>query len=378
MKSKKVFVSGCYDLLHSGHIAFLKTAAQYGDLYVAIGTDANLLSLKRKQPHFSQDERVYMVNSIRFVKKAFIAAGSGILDFEPDLRRIKPDIFIVNDDGHTPEKERLCKALGIKYKILKRVPEDGLPARSSSSIKKELQFPYRICISGGWMDQPWVSQFHPGSAVVAQLWPTHDFNDRSGMATSSRKVAIDIWGNQYPGGDALSNAKILFGAENPPGSKYISGSQDHLGLLIPGISRLHYAGGYWPETIDSTVDKETCEWLSTVLHLIPAKPRSHDYDPIRRKNLSRRSVKELGDAGEECWRSILKKDVAGLGKSMTKSLYAWKRILPLTVPDCILKEMESKYLPKYAGAITSGSGGGYIVVASEKEIPGAMKIKIRY
>ncbi len=135
-----------------------------------------------------------MVNAIRFVEEAFIASGSGMLDFEPDMARIQPDIFIVNSDGHTPGKEALCKKFGVEYKVLERIPEKGLPARASSSTKKELQFPYRICIAGGWMDQPWVSEVHPGSVVVAQLWPTIDFNDRSGMATSSRRVAIRYLG----------------------------------------------------------------------------------------------------------------------------------------------------------------------------------------
>jgi len=83
------------------------------------------------------------------------------------------------------------------------------------------------------MDQPWVSEIYPGSVVVAQLMPTIEFNDRSGMATSSRKVALEIWENKFPNGDPIHNAKLLFGAENPPWSKYISGSQDHIGLLNP-------------------------------------------------------------------------------------------------------------------------------------------------
>jgi cytidyltransferase-like protein len=156
MKDKKVLVSGCFDLLHSGHVAFFKTAAQYGNLYVAVGSDSNVLLLKGKKPYFSQEERVFMVHSIRFVEEAFVASGSGILDFEPDMERIHPDIFIVNSDGHTAEKEAVCRKFGVKYKVLKRIPEKGLPSRYSSSTKKELQFPYRICIAGGWMDQPWV------------------------------------------------------------------------------------------------------------------------------------------------------------------------------------------------------------------------------
>lgn len=232
MTEKKVMVSGCFDLLHSGHIAFFKLASKFGKLYVAVGSDANLVLLKRKAPYFSQAERVYMVNSIRFVEEAFVASGSGMLDFKPDLERIKPDIFVVNTDGHTAEKEKLCKNYGIEYLILERVPEDGLPARASSTTKNELKFPYRLCSAGGWMDQPWVSEIYVGSVVVAQLLPTIDFNDRSGMATSSRKVALELWGNQYPKGNPLNNAKLLFGAENPPGSEYISGSQDHMALQI--------------------------------------------------------------------------------------------------------------------------------------------------
>ena len=378
MTDKKVLVSGCFDLIHGGHIAFLKTASQFGKLYVAVGADANLLLLKGKAPYFSEEERLYIIKSIRFVEEAFIAGGSGILDFQPDIDRIKPDIFIVNSDGHTAEKEALCEKLGVEYKILERIPEEGLPARASSSIKKEILFPYRICIAGGWMDQPWVSEIYPGSVVVAQLLPTIEFNDRSGMATSSRKVAINIWGNRYPDGNPLDNAKILFGAENPPGSKYVAGSQDQIGLLNPGISRLFYNGNYWPEKIESTVDNEICEWLSTVLYLIPLDPRPDGYNPIKEKNLTVNDIKELGDAGELCWQSIIKKDIDGLGKSMTKTFYAWKKILPYTVPDILMKEMETNYFPNYFGAITSGSGGGYVVVVSDKEIDGAFKIRVRF
>src|SRR5512137_1846151 len=115
MANKKVFVSGCYDLLHGGHVAFFKTAAAYGDLYVSLGRDENLLALKGKKPVFSEEERLYIVRSVRYVHDAFLASGMGMLDFEPDLLRIKPDIFIVNYDGHTPDKEKLCKELGIEY-----------------------------------------------------------------------------------------------------------------------------------------------------------------------------------------------------------------------------------------------------------------------
>jgi hypothetical protein len=159
---------------------------------------------------------------------------------------------------------------------------------------------------------------------------------------------------------------------------YISGSQDHIGLLYPGINRLYYSGGYWPAKIESTTSNEICDWLSQVIHLVPLEPRPEGYDPLKIQHLEKPLIRELGEAGDGCWESILRKDISGLGKSLTRTLLSWKKILPLTVPDRVMKELETKYLPYFPGAITSGSGGGYIIVASEKKVEGAIKIKVRY
>jgi len=244
--------------------------------------------------------------------------------------------------------------------------------------KKDMKFPYRLCLAGGWIDQPWVSEIHPGSVVVAQIWPTLEFNDRSGLATSSRKIAIQIWGDRYPDGDHEQNAKLLFGAENPPGKKYISGSQDHIGLLYPGVNRLFYNGGYWPHKIESDTSKDICDWLSDVLHLVPLEPRPDGYDPLKEIHLEKKFIRELGEAGDNCWEAILNRNIFELGKALTNTLLSWKKILPLTVPDWVMKEMETKYFPNYPGGITSGSGGGYVIVVSETEVEGAIKIRVRY
>jgi cytidyltransferase-like protein len=378
VKNKKVLVSGCYDLLHAGHIAFFKTASQYGELYVSVGKDENLLKLKGKKPYFSQEERVYMVGAVRYVTEAFVASGDGMLDFEEDMKRIKPDYFVVNSDGFTEGKRRLCEENKVELIVLERIPEEGLPARSSSQSKKELKFPYRLCLAGGWMDQPWVSEVHRGPCVVVQIWPDYDFNDRSGMATSSRKIAAELWGGKMPEGDQVRNAKLLFGAENPPGSEYISGSQDQLGILLPGANRLDYDGKFWPGNIESVVDAETCDWLSRVLHLVPLIPRPEGYNPLIEKHLTVENVKELGYSGELCWEGIIERNVQKLGEGMKRTFLSWRKMLPYTVPDWVLMEMETNWFPNYPGAITSGSGGGYVIVASEAEIPGALKIKVKY
>lgn len=135
----KVFVSGCFDVLHSGHIRFFEEAASLGDLYVSIGSDATVEDLKHCQTLYNEQERLYMVSSIRFVKEAFIAQGHGKLDFMEELQTVKPDIFFVNSDGDSPEKRQAVENLGIRYIVSNRIPKDLLPVRSTTSIREILK-----------------------------------------------------------------------------------------------------------------------------------------------------------------------------------------------------------------------------------------------
>jgi cytidyltransferase-like protein len=133
---KKVIVTGCYDWLHSGHIRFFEQAAAYGALYVSIGSDATIRQLKGAgHPLQSQQERLYMVQGIRSVSQAFVASGSGYLDVEPEIDQIRPDIYLVNQDGDRPEKREFCRTHGLQYMVLQRLPKDGLPARQSTHLR---------------------------------------------------------------------------------------------------------------------------------------------------------------------------------------------------------------------------------------------------
>lgn len=133
---KKVIVTGCFDWLHSGHIRFFEEASQLGDLYVAVGHDENIRLLKGEgHPMFSQDERVYMVQAIRFVTRALITSGHGWMDAAPEIAQLRPDIYVVNEDGDKPEKRRFCERHGLEYVVLKRTPKDGLPRRESTVLR---------------------------------------------------------------------------------------------------------------------------------------------------------------------------------------------------------------------------------------------------
>jgi cytidyltransferase-like protein len=133
---KKVIVTGCYDWLHSGHVRFFETVSQLGDLYVVVGHDENVRMLKgEKHPLFPQEERRYLVQSVRHVHQAVISSGHGWLDAEPEMATIGPDIYAVNEDGDVPEKRNFCEQHGIQYVVLKRTPKEGLPHRESTSLR---------------------------------------------------------------------------------------------------------------------------------------------------------------------------------------------------------------------------------------------------
>lgn len=133
---KKVMVTGCYDWFHSGHVRFFEEVSELGDLYAVVGHDANVRALKGEgHPMYPQEERRYMVGSIRHVRQALISTGHGWLDAEPELKKIKPDIYAVNEDGDKPRKRAYCREHGIEYVVLKRLPKAGLPRRESTVMR---------------------------------------------------------------------------------------------------------------------------------------------------------------------------------------------------------------------------------------------------
>lgn len=374
---KKVFVSGCYDMLHSGHVAFFEEAAGYGDLYVGIGSDKTVNELKARKTINNEQERLYMIKSLRFVKDAWINKGSGILDFIDDLKELKPDIFFVNSDGHSALKEQLCKDLHIEYIVSKRIPHDGLPTRSTTALREECRIPYRIDLAGGWLDQPNVSSLYPGAVLTISIEPDYDFNDRSGMSTSSRKKAIELWQVDIPTGDKEKLAKTLFCFENPPGTKYVSGSQDSLGIVLPGLNKLYYDGDFWPSHIEKVLDDEILLWLEKHLWLVPLYPRHQDYDVLSNTNITLENAKRLSNAADNAWKSLKEKDIKKLGEAIRESFEAQIVMYPHMVSDDIL-EVLNKYKSSALGWKLSGAGGGgYLIFVSETPIENAIQIRIR-
>lgn len=248
--------------------------------------------------------------------------------------------------------------------------------------------PYRLALAGGWIDQPFVSRENPeppGSMVVVGLEPNMRFMDRCGLGTSTRRVAQRLWGKTLPASDPFQLVRDLYYEENKEKSEP-SGSQDMVGLIYPGISRLDYdydfERGYFPAHVESCNDHETARWLEQVIYMVPVNQRPDGYNPLEVKNLDREWIRRLGQSGKNCYDAILQHDLSGLGNSMNECMRCWEAILPGTVRHPTihidLPGILGHYQQLYAGAMYSGCGGGYLLVVSDEPVPGGFQVRVRY
>jgi hypothetical protein len=249
------------------------------------------------------------------------------------------------------------------------------------------RIPYRLALAGGWIDQPFVSRLNPqppGSMVVVGLEPVCRFMDRSGLATGTRRVAARLWRGRMPRRPHAELTRELYEAENR-GKAEPSGSQDMIGLIYPGINRLDYDfranGGVFPAHMESLNSAATAQWLERVIHVLPVAPRPDGYNPLGEKHLDPKWIARLGQTGKDCFEAIRRRDLAALGASLNACMVCWEKLLPHTVRhptvQVDLVGLLRGYQANYAGAMYSGCGGGYLLVASKEPVPGAFSIIVR-
>lgn len=388
--AKKVFVSGCYDLLHSGHVEFFRQAAEYGDLYVGIGSDETILHYKGHRTLWNEEDRLFMVKAIRYVKDAYINAGSGIMDFVPTVDMLKPDILVVNEDGASEEKRKFCEERGMEYIVLKRNPHEGLEAHSSTAIKEQLcRIPTRLDLAGTWIDQPYVSCYAPGWAITISLEPTFEVRERCGLSTSTRNMIKKIWPMRLPDIEPETLARLMFCYENSPerADGIISGAQDAIGICVPGLCRHYYNNKYWPEKIETCYNEKILSWLEQHLVMIPMEPRKPGCSVVEGKDITEAKVRVLAKAADDCWEAIMKRDLAGFAAAYRASFEAQVAMFPgMVKPSSLelkvdsLKSVEKvesgksiqEYIDHYskvpgvlAWKMPGAGGGGYLACVVE-------------
>ena len=337
--SKKVFVSGFFDLLNSHHVSFLKEVSQYGDLYVGIGSDRVFEAQKGRKPICSEQERLYMVKALRYVKDAFI----GELDAQDwDLK------LSIGDDIA------------------------GLSTGRASHL------PYRIDIAGTWIDQPYVSRYGAGWAITASIEPTHEFMERGGMSTSTRNAAKKIWPLELPAYNEEMLARMVFCFENDPENKgHVSGAQDAIGICISGLSRHYYDGHYWPEKIETIHEEDILSWLESHVCLVPMFPRRPGCSVVEGKDITTDKVKDLADAAARCWDAIMAKDLEAFANAFKDSFNAQIAMFPAMMQPGVQDHIDNWKDKALAWEMLGAGGGGHLLLVVDSIPKGTIPISIR-
>jgi galactokinase/mevalonate kinase-like predicted kinase len=186
-----------------------------------------------------------------------------------------------------------------------------------------------------------------------------------------------MWHVDIPEGDRETLAKMVFRYENPPGSPYVSGSQDAIGIVMPGLNRLNYNGDYWPENIESVKDAEVLDFIEKNIWLIPLAPRDGKYDVLANTDITPAKAQALSQAADECWKAINSKDIDAWGRACTASFEAQVAMFPNMIAPHVQLAID-EYKDHVKGyKITGAGGGGYLVLINDKPIDRAIQIRIR-
>lgn len=191
---KKVFISGCYDILHGGHIQFFKEARALGDhLTVCFASDRVLWEHKKRRTSIPQDHKLALMTCLDVVDQVVIGDCQELgLDFKNHFLSIRPDVLAVTeDDQYADVKRALCAQVGAEYVVLPKTPPQFTPVSTTSivrNIRTPTYAPLRIDFGGGWLDVPRYAR--DGAFIVnCAISPLVSLNDwhyerRSGLGGS--------------------------------------------------------------------------------------------------------------------------------------------------------------------------------------------------
>lgn len=226
---KTVLVSGCFDILHAGHLLFLRQAAALGDrLVVSVAGEESLEAHKGRFRAVPVRHAAAILSELRFVDDVCIGYPSGPpgIDFRAAVEACRPDILAVTeDDQYGDAKRAFCAEWGIEYVVLPKVPPPAsIGAISTTEIRRRATMPswspLRVDFAGGWLDVP---KFARPDGFIVNL-------------TITPGVSRCCWPYEKGGGLGGSAAWALLNGANPLESELnIAGWQDAAILAETGL-----------------------------------------------------------------------------------------------------------------------------------------------
>ena len=144
---RNVVATGSFDNLGSGHVRFLEEASKLGHLHVLMWSDEAVRSLHGRTPEFPAQERLYLLQGIRYVGGVRVVSEEVRRDAIPPINDQPPHIWAVDEASDTPQKRTYCESLGVQYRVLSRESLRGFPA-APLNTQKEQPLRKKVIVTG--------------------------------------------------------------------------------------------------------------------------------------------------------------------------------------------------------------------------------------
>ncbi|MCH7568443.1 MAG: adenylyltransferase/cytidyltransferase family protein [Nanoarchaeota archaeon] len=133
-----VFVSGCFNLLHPGHVYFLNKAKEFGDILVVAIADDNITKHKRV-PIINHKQRKYMIKNLKCVD--YVISEENEMppeNIKTIVKNLLPDIWVtIEDNPNLASYQKIARENNIEFIILERNNE-GIFNISTTEIIERL------------------------------------------------------------------------------------------------------------------------------------------------------------------------------------------------------------------------------------------------
>lgn len=380
-----VFCTGCYDILQSGHAVFFNQCKQFGDiLIVGVGRDKVISMLKGPgRPVNPENNRLYLVAAMEDVDYAVLndkdVYGNKI-DFKRILEKLKPDIFVLNDDdSDIGEKKSICGTTGTKIELVKRIVPPELEPTSTTKIIDKINFKYRaplrIDFAGGWTDVPFIMGDKKGYVSNATISPLIEYKNGqfnfsgyprgSGLSTSTAAKLLEMVSSKAYNSDSKTLSQIgedLFNLENTE-LNWAIGRQDQYAIVFGGFSCFEFGKNY-AKKLDIIVPQNVIEEFKNNLLLLHTGISRNAQSAVEQVYQNHRTpsgqnaLDRLAALGLEFAKTLAKKDFTGCAKIMEENFKAQIQLANASSNNLL----DNMYIfAKNHGAIggkIAGAGGG--------------------